>query len=142
MSTGDTPGAITAAEQAVAIHNAAAHWNRALLENAARPSGALVYDGGDAATLTPDQFERLKAELASAFSGQANASNSLIKSALPEADRPNTPTSAAIPIVIPSADSADRSFRVLRPELPTRRVSSNPKWLIGFCNCSLRLSVN
>ena len=71
-------GSLSAAEQAVAIHNAAAHWNRALLENAARPSGALVYDGGDAATLTPDQFERLKAELASAFSGQANAGRPML----------------------------------------------------------------
>ena len=39
-------GCLAAAEQAVAIHNAAAQWNRALLENAARPSGALVYDAG------------------------------------------------------------------------------------------------
>jgi hypothetical protein len=36
----------SAADQAVATHNAAAAWNRALLENAARPSGALVYDAG------------------------------------------------------------------------------------------------
>jgi phage portal protein BeeE len=35
-------GCLAAAEQAVAIHNAASAWNRALLENAARPSGALV----------------------------------------------------------------------------------------------------
>jgi HK97 family phage portal protein len=39
-------GCLSAAEQAVAIHNAAAEWNRSLLENAARPSGALVFDGG------------------------------------------------------------------------------------------------
>ncbi|MEC9065917.1 MAG: phage portal protein, partial [Pseudomonadota bacterium] len=38
-------GALAAAEQAVAIHNAASAWNRALLENAARPSGALVFEG-------------------------------------------------------------------------------------------------
>ena len=71
-------GTLAAAEQAVAIHNAASAWNRALLENAARPSGALVYDGGDASTLTPDQFERLKAELATAFSGQANAGRPML----------------------------------------------------------------
>ncbi|MFM5908781.1 MAG: phage portal protein, partial [Novosphingobium sp.] len=37
-------GCLSAADQAVAIHNAASLWNRALLDNSARPSGALVYD--------------------------------------------------------------------------------------------------
>ena len=71
-------GCLAAAHQAVAIHNAAANWNRALLENAARPSGALVYDPGDAAGLSPDQFDRLKAELARAFSGGANAGRPML----------------------------------------------------------------
>src|SRR5688572_10240419 len=39
-------GCLAAAEQAVAVHNAASAWNRALLENAARPSGALVMEAG------------------------------------------------------------------------------------------------
>lgn len=71
-------GCLAAAHQAVAIHNAAANWNRALLENAARPSGALVYDPGDAAGLSPDQFDRLKEELARAFSGDANAGRPML----------------------------------------------------------------
>ena len=71
-------GCLTAADQAVAIHNAAAHWNRTLLDNAARPSGALVYDAGEASGLTTEQFDRLKAELASAFSGQANAGRPML----------------------------------------------------------------
>lgn len=72
-------GCLSAAEQPVAIHNAAAQWNRALLENAARPSGALVYDGGaDAVGLTTDQFERLKAELTTAFSGSGNAGRPML----------------------------------------------------------------
>jgi HK97 family phage portal protein len=71
-------GCLAAADQAVAIHNAAAAWNRALLENAARPSGALVLEGGEAGTLTAEQFERLKAELASAFSGEANAGRPML----------------------------------------------------------------
>ena len=70
--------ALAAAEQSVAIHNAAAAWNRALLENAARPSGALVYDSNDTASLTRDQFERLKEELASAFSGHGNAGRPML----------------------------------------------------------------
>ena len=71
-------GCLAAADQAVATHNAAGLWNRLLLENAARPSGALVYDPGDGAGLSPDQFERLKAELASAYSGQFNAGRPML----------------------------------------------------------------
>lgn len=69
-------GCLAAAHQAVAVHNAAAAWNRALLENAARPSGALTMDGGDG--LTADQFERLKAELEAAFSGAGNAGRPMV----------------------------------------------------------------
>ena len=71
-------GALAAAHQAVTIHNAAAQWNRALLENAARPSGALIHEGGDGAGLTPDQFERLKAELQEAFAGAGNAGRPML----------------------------------------------------------------
>ena len=71
-------GCLSAADQAVAIHNAASQWNRTLLDNSARPSGALVYDTGDAGGLTSDQFDRLKAELAGAFSGQGNAGRPML----------------------------------------------------------------
>ena len=72
-------GCLAAADQAVAIHNAAANWNRALLENAARPSGALVYDaGGEAGGLTTEQFDRLRTELAQAFSGETNAGRPML----------------------------------------------------------------
>ncbi|WP_120716677.1 phage portal protein [Tsuneonella amylolytica] len=71
-------GCLAAAEQAVAIHNAASAWNRALLENAARPSGALVFDPGDGAVLSPDQFDRLKAELAGAYAGAGNAGRPML----------------------------------------------------------------
>ncbi|MEP3422782.1 MAG: phage portal protein [Erythrobacter sp.] len=70
--------ALAASQQAVAIHNAASEWNRALLENAARPSGALVYDGGDGVGLTHEQFERLKCELETAFSGSLNAGRPML----------------------------------------------------------------
>ena len=71
-------GALQAAWQAVLIHNAATAWNRSLLENAARPSGALVYETGDGATLAHEQFERLKRELDFAFSGAANAGRPML----------------------------------------------------------------
>ncbi|MEE4154467.1 MAG: phage portal protein [Erythrobacter sp.] len=70
--------ALAAAAQAITIHNAASAWNKALLENAARPSGALVYDTGDGAGLTREQFDRLRDELAHAFSGSGNAGRPML----------------------------------------------------------------
>ena len=71
-------GCLAAAHEAVAIHNAASAWNRALLENAARPSGALVFDARDGGTLTGEQFERLKAELQGAYAGAGNAGRPMV----------------------------------------------------------------
>jgi phage portal protein BeeE len=36
-----------AAAVAVDVHNSASSWSKALLDNAARPSGAIVYKGAD-----------------------------------------------------------------------------------------------
>jgi HK97 family phage portal protein len=71
-------GCLSAAAQAVAVHNAASAWNRALLENAARPSGALIYAPGEGAGLSADQYERLKSELANAFQGAGNAGRPML----------------------------------------------------------------
>ena len=71
-------GCLGAAAGAVAIHNAATQWNKALLDNAARPSGALVYDAKDGAALAPDQFDRLKSELEAAFQGADNAGRPML----------------------------------------------------------------
>ncbi len=71
-------GCLGAAGAAVELHNLAARWHRALLVNAARPSGALVYDPPDGAALSADQFARLKDELAAQFSGAANAGRPLL----------------------------------------------------------------
>ncbi len=71
-------GCIGAAHAAVETHNAASAWNQNLLDNAARPSGALVYDPGDGSVLSPDQFDRLKAELAAGFGGAANAGRPML----------------------------------------------------------------
>jgi HK97 family phage portal protein len=71
-------GCLGAAAGAVAIHNAATRWNKALLDNAARPSGALVHDPGDGSVLTTEQFEQLKAELEGQFQGAANAARPLL----------------------------------------------------------------
>ncbi|HEY0114668.1 MAG TPA: phage portal protein [Allosphingosinicella sp.] len=71
-------GCLGAAASAVAVHNAAARWNRALLDNAARPSGALIYDPGDGTVLAPAQFERLKAEMEAQFQGSSNAGRPML----------------------------------------------------------------
>src|SRR5437868_10637083 len=71
-------GCIEAACPAASVHNRAAKWNKALLDNAARPSGALSYEPADGSVLSPEQFKRLKDELASEFSGSINAGRPLL----------------------------------------------------------------
>ena len=70
-------GPLEAAQTSLDIHNASAQWNKALLDNAARPSGALVYSAGGG-TLTEEQFRRLKEELEENFSGAANAGRPMV----------------------------------------------------------------
>ena len=65
------------AAAAIDLHNTASQWNKALLDNSARPSGALVYTSRDA-NLTPDQFERLKRELEQGFAGPARAGRPML----------------------------------------------------------------
>ena len=69
---------LEAAAMAVDTHNAAARWNKALLDNAARPSGALVYVGPEGTVLSEPQFERLKRELTDTYQGAANAGRPLL----------------------------------------------------------------
>ncbi len=68
---------IEAAASAVDIHNTTSRWNKALLDNSARPSGALVYTARDG-NLTAEQYERLKAELEHGFQGAAKAGRPLL----------------------------------------------------------------
>lgn len=68
---------LEAAQTSLDIHNASAQWNKALLDNAARPSGALVYSAGGG-TLSEDQFNRLKSELEENFSGAGNAGRPMV----------------------------------------------------------------
>ena len=69
---------LEAAAAAVDTHNAAARWNKALLDNAARPSGALVYTGAEGSLLSEQQFERLKRELEDTYAGAVNAGRPLL----------------------------------------------------------------
>lgn len=69
---------LEAALMALDIHNAAGRWNKALLDNSARPSGALVYAPKEGGNLTDEQYERLKAELEEGYSGAARAGKPLL----------------------------------------------------------------
>ncbi len=69
---------LEAAASSLDLLNAAASWNKALLDNSARPSGALVYAPSSGANLTQDQFERLKQELEESFSGANNAGRPMV----------------------------------------------------------------
>lgn len=69
---------LQAALMALDIHNAAGRWNKALLDNSARPSGALVYAPREGGNLTEEQYERLKSELEDGYSGAARAGRPML----------------------------------------------------------------
>jgi HK97 family phage portal protein len=71
-------GCLEAATPAASVHNRASRWNKALLDNAARPSGALTYEPADGSVLSAEQFQRLKEELGQEFSGGSNAGRPLL----------------------------------------------------------------
>ena len=69
---------LEAAAFAIDVHNASGAWNKALLDHAARPSGALVYGAGDGERLTAEQFDALRAQIDDAHAGARNAGRPLI----------------------------------------------------------------
>ena len=70
--------ALQAAASAIDVHNAASAWSKALLDNAARPSGAIVYNGADAAGMTPQQYDRLVNEMEMHHQGARNAGRPML----------------------------------------------------------------
>ncbi len=71
-----------AAAYSIDQHNQAASWNQALLQNGARPSGALVVRGETSAfpsgSLSDEQYWRLKRQIDEQFSGPAQAGRPLL----------------------------------------------------------------
>ncbi len=68
-----------AAAVAVDLHNSASAWSKALLDNAARPSGAIVYKGADGqSSLTSDQYDRLLSEMECHHQGARNAGRPML----------------------------------------------------------------
>lgn len=69
---------LAAAQMALDLHNASSVWNKALLDNSARPSGALVYQPKDGGNLTEEQYDRLKQELEEGYAGPMRAGRPLL----------------------------------------------------------------
>ena len=70
---------LQAAAQALDVHNAASRWSKALLDNAARPSGAIVYRGADGqGSMTAEQFARLSSEMEAHHQGARNAGRPML----------------------------------------------------------------
>ena len=78
----DSPDKVTGkAAYGIDVFNAGQEWNKALLQNEGRPSGALqMRQGKDGftPTLTDEQFDRLKGEVEANYSGSANAGKPLL----------------------------------------------------------------
>lgn len=71
-------GCMDAAVGAACLHNKATRWNRSLLDNAARPSGAMVYDPPDGSSLTSEQLARLRDQIDQHFAGGLNAGRPML----------------------------------------------------------------
>ena len=67
---------VEAGAYAVDQSNEAMRWMQALLQNSARPSGAMVL--ADDATLSDEAFNRLKAQIEEQYSGSANAGRPML----------------------------------------------------------------
>ena len=70
---------LQAAATAIDVHTSASAWSKALLDNAARPSGAIVYKGVDGqGQLTEDQYDRLVGEMEAHHQGARNAGRPML----------------------------------------------------------------
>ena len=70
---------LQAAAMAVDVHNSASRWSKSLLDNAARPSGALVYKGTEGqGHMGDDQFRRLSSEIETFHQGARNAGRPML----------------------------------------------------------------
>ena len=71
---------IEAASYSIDQHNQAGSWNQAMLQNGARPSGALIVNAKNTnnGSLTQEQYNRLKAQVDEFYSGPRNAGRPIL----------------------------------------------------------------
>lgn len=72
--------AVESAHYSIEQHNESLKWNKSLLQNGARPSGAVVVKPTPSSSgmLTDEQYERLRGQVREEFSGSANAGKFLL----------------------------------------------------------------
>jgi len=68
---------LEAASLPIDLHQQSSYWNHSLLQNGARPSGALIVKDSNG-YLSDEQFERLQAQLSEKFTGNNNAGKPLL----------------------------------------------------------------
>lgn len=68
---------LDAASLPIDLHQQSSYWNHSLLQNGARPSGALIVKDSNG-YLSDEQFERLQAQLSEKFTGNNNAGKPLL----------------------------------------------------------------
>ncbi len=68
---------LSAASKSINLYSKTLDWNKALLKNAVKPSGALVFQDGNG-YLTDEQFERLQQQFYDNFSGSSNSGKPLV----------------------------------------------------------------
>ena len=121
-----------AAAAAVDVHNSASRWSKALLDNAARPSGAIVYKGADGmGSLAADQYDRLLTEMESHHQGAANAGRPMLL----EGGLDWKPMILGIPGDATYANYAEANrafYRLTVLPLATRVTAAVSHWLQGF----------
>ncbi|WP_101340370.1 phage portal protein [Cereibacter azotoformans] len=70
---------LQAAAVALDVHVSASAWSKALLDNAARPSGAIIYRGVDGqGALSAEQYDRLVSEIEANHQGARNAGRPML----------------------------------------------------------------
>lgn len=72
---------IEAAAYSIDQHNEASAWNQALLQNGARPSGALIVksgENGEGGYLSEEQYVRVKNQMEDVYRGSANAGRPML----------------------------------------------------------------
>ncbi|MDR3132119.1 MAG: phage portal protein [Rickettsiales bacterium] len=72
---------IEAAAYSIDQHNQAGAWNQAMLQNGARPSGAIVVKpakDGSSGNLSQEQYQRLKEQINDHYSGSVNAGRPIL----------------------------------------------------------------
>ena len=69
---------LEAAAYSIDLHNTALKWNQGLLQNSARPGGALVIKSNNNELLTEEQYQRLKMQINESYSGAINSGKPIL----------------------------------------------------------------